>query len=201
MKKLILLLAIISFVLYPQTQIRENQIKDRSITRNKLNSDSIGRAVIKKIFAISPLAITSTGVDTGTGDVTVKFESTYIPYYLLYGEISDERMDSLRTFIIDTTSLSNRINTKLTASDTTAFRTFSNNKYLGIDSNLNADMLDSLHASDFSSVYHTHSGTYCRWRGVASSDPSTPLDGDLYYNSVTTTVYLYADSRWINLIP
>ncbi|MHC1736894.1 MAG: hypothetical protein AB9882_02650 [Ignavibacteriaceae bacterium] len=113
MKKLILIFAIIPFVFFAQTQIRENQIKDNAITRDKLNSDTTGRSVIKKVITMNPILNTYTGADSGTGDVTISFDSDYIPYYLLYGQHDDDRMDSLRTFIIDTTSLSNRIVNRL----------------------------------------------------------------------------------------
>ena len=33
-----------------------------------------------------------------------------------------------------------------------------------------------------SDTSHNHNGTYCRWRGVSTTDPTSPLDGDIYYN-------------------
>jgi len=107
MKYFSIILILLSISLFSQTQIKENQIKDNAITRNKLNADSTGKAVIKRLFAVSPLSVTSSGVDTGTGDVTIE---------------------------IDTSSIYNKIDTKLNITDTTNFRTFSNNRYLLTDS-------------------------------------------------------------------
>jgi len=55
----------------PRTQIPSEQIDDQGVTRVDLNTDTAGSAVITKIVAGTNITITETGVDTGTGDVTV----------------------------------------------------------------------------------------------------------------------------------
>lgn len=46
-------------------------ISTGSIGRSQLNVDTVGQAVVRKIIAGVGIGITSTGVDSGTGDVTV----------------------------------------------------------------------------------------------------------------------------------
>lgn len=53
------------------TGLRGRQILDDSVVRGDLNTTSTGDAVIRKIIAGTGLSISSTGVDAGTGDVTV----------------------------------------------------------------------------------------------------------------------------------
>jgi hypothetical protein len=55
----------------PQTRIRGSVIEDGSILRADLNTVTPGSAVITKVLAGSGISITSTGVDAGTGDVTI----------------------------------------------------------------------------------------------------------------------------------
>lgn len=43
---------------------------------------------------------------------------------------------------------------------------------------------------------------YCRWRGIVgttATHPTSPREGDLYYNSADTKVRLYANGTWIDL--
>lgn len=362
MKHLLIFLVLIVNI-FSQTQIRESQIKDQAITRDKLNQDSTGKAVLKRIFAVSPLTLTSTGADTGTGDVTLEFDSTkylrldsitathsYIPkistdkkivnssiidsanlldfdsdiriirnssfvsaragriyksaeYGLVYhgvagstanitwitpsgtrilenpygsnniimgptgavslgigvnpsqklhvagniysttrvqgGTAQMQTSSSFATFGSSSTSIPIRVNTDADGSGNRGItilingnvgvnknnpaKTFDVSGTIRTDSilvstiadgtpplqvtsltkvsNLNVDRLDSLSAEDFSLATHNHNGTYCRFRGISATDPSDPLPGDVYYNSTDTTVYIYADSRWINLIP
>lgn len=35
-----------------------------------------------------------------------------------------------------------------------------------------------------------------RFRGTSATDPATPAEGDIYYNSTTNLIYLYANSVW-----
>jgi hypothetical protein len=53
------------------TNIRGQQILNGDVGREDLNTTSTGRAVVTKIIAGTNVTISSTGVDTGTGDVTI----------------------------------------------------------------------------------------------------------------------------------
>ncbi|MFZ5985499.1 MAG: hypothetical protein ACOYWZ_00010 [Bacillota bacterium] len=61
-----------------KTEIRSEQILDTSVTRSDLNTATIGNAVITKLIAGTNVNIGSTGVDTGTGDVTVNVNNSAI---------------------------------------------------------------------------------------------------------------------------
>lgn len=52
-------------------QIRSSQIRDGGVHRVDLNTDETGNAVILRILAGDDIDISSTGIDSGTGDVTV----------------------------------------------------------------------------------------------------------------------------------
>lgn len=54
-----------------RTQLTGNQTLDGTIQRADLDAVTAGSAVIKKIIAGTGVTITSTGVDAGTGDVTI----------------------------------------------------------------------------------------------------------------------------------
>lgn len=54
-----------------RTQLPGGQVLDGSIQRSDIDSATAGQAVIKKIIAGTGISITSTGVDAGTGDVTI----------------------------------------------------------------------------------------------------------------------------------
>ena len=58
------------------TEIKGTQIKDGTIKREDLNSTEPGHAVIKRIVAGSNIGISSTGADSGTGDVTIAVNVT-----------------------------------------------------------------------------------------------------------------------------
>lgn len=58
-----------------RTQQTGLQLLDESVGRVDLNSTTAGSAVIKKILAGLGLSLTSTGVDTGTGDVTLNLKT------------------------------------------------------------------------------------------------------------------------------
>ena len=55
----------------PVTGLRGRQILDGDVLRNDLNTTTSGSAVITKIIAGTNITISSTGVDAGTGDVTI----------------------------------------------------------------------------------------------------------------------------------
>lgn len=55
----------------PKTEVRSAQIKDATVGRSDINSTTAGEAVVVKIVAGTGVSISSTGADTGTGDVTI----------------------------------------------------------------------------------------------------------------------------------
>ena len=55
----------------PVTGLRGRQILDGDVLRNDLNITTSGSAVTRRIIAGTNINLTSTGVDTGTGDVTI----------------------------------------------------------------------------------------------------------------------------------
>jgi hypothetical protein len=54
-----------------RTQLTGQQVLDGTVQRADLDAVTAGSAVIKKIIAGTNVTITSTGVDAGTGDVTI----------------------------------------------------------------------------------------------------------------------------------
>jgi hypothetical protein len=54
-----------------RTQFSGSQVEDGSIVRADLNTATAGSSVIRKVIAGTGISISSTGVDAGTGDVTV----------------------------------------------------------------------------------------------------------------------------------
>ena len=54
-----------------RTEVKSHQIKDGEVKRQDMNTADTGDAVITKVIAGSNINISSTGVDAGTGDVTV----------------------------------------------------------------------------------------------------------------------------------
>jgi len=54
-----------------RTEVHSAQIADGNVTRDDLNTTDSGKAVVCKIVQGSGIAISSTGADSGTGDVTI----------------------------------------------------------------------------------------------------------------------------------
>ena len=54
-----------------RTQVRGTSITDGTVQRDDLDITTTGQAVVRKIIAGDRLTIGSTGVDAGTGDVTI----------------------------------------------------------------------------------------------------------------------------------
>ena len=54
-----------------RTQIGGSQVLDGSVQRSDLDATTPGKAVIRKIVAGNNVTITSTGPDSGTGDVVI----------------------------------------------------------------------------------------------------------------------------------
>ena len=55
----------------PNTSVRGRQLRDDDVTRADLNVTTSGSAVIRRVIAGSGVSISSTGADSGTGDVTI----------------------------------------------------------------------------------------------------------------------------------
>jgi hypothetical protein len=55
----------------PPTVIRGTQVLDGSIQRADLDVTTVGKAVVAKLVQGSGITLTSTGADSGTGDVTI----------------------------------------------------------------------------------------------------------------------------------
>jgi hypothetical protein len=58
-----------------RTQINGSLIENSSVGRSDVNTSTSGEALITKLLVNSPLTISSTGVNSGTGDVTLGFNS------------------------------------------------------------------------------------------------------------------------------
>jgi len=59
-----------------RTQLTGDQIKDGHIYREDINTQTSGKALITKLIIGAGLDIQSTGIDSGTGDVTISVDST-----------------------------------------------------------------------------------------------------------------------------
>jgi len=55
----------------PPTNIRGAQVLDGSVQRTDLDASTVGQAVVRKIVQGAGITLSSTGADSGTGDVTV----------------------------------------------------------------------------------------------------------------------------------
>lgn len=61
-----------------KTEIRSEQIKNATLSREDINTTISGRALITKVIAGEGVDISSTGADSGTGDVTINAKSTLL---------------------------------------------------------------------------------------------------------------------------
>lgn len=59
-----------------RTQISGSLIEDSSVGRSDINTSTSGEALVTKIIVNSPLTMSQTGVDSGTGDVTLGFNNS-----------------------------------------------------------------------------------------------------------------------------
>lgn len=62
-----------------------DQIQAGTIRRSRIDITTSSQALITKIVAGSNIAITSTGVDAGTGDVTIRAVPSMARVFLLMG--------------------------------------------------------------------------------------------------------------------
>jgi hypothetical protein len=54
-----------------QTVIRGAQIKDSTVQRHDLDTSTVGQALVTKLVQGTNVTLSSTGADSGTGDVTI----------------------------------------------------------------------------------------------------------------------------------
>jgi len=59
-----------------RTSVKSEQIKDAEVKRSDINITQTGEAMIRRLIAGTNISISSTGADSGTGDVTVSVSST-----------------------------------------------------------------------------------------------------------------------------
>lgn len=59
----------------PRTQVRSHQLKNDDIQREDMNTTDTGNAVVVKVIAGNNVTLGSTGVDAGTGDVTIDVDT------------------------------------------------------------------------------------------------------------------------------
>lgn len=67
----------------PRTQVRTQQLGDGEVTRDDLNVADSGKAVVRKIVQGTGITISSTGADSGTGDVTINADAGGAPAIVL----------------------------------------------------------------------------------------------------------------------
>ena len=62
------------------TNIRGTQVVDGTIQRSDLDTTTAGKAVVSKIIQGSNISLSSTGADSGTGDVTITATSQWLGF-------------------------------------------------------------------------------------------------------------------------
>lgn len=60
-----------------RTQVRASQLLDGSLQRVDVDTTTPGQALVTRLIAGSGIEFTSTGVDSGTGDVTIRATKTH----------------------------------------------------------------------------------------------------------------------------
>lgn len=71
-----------------RTSVRSVQIKDQNVWRDDVNTTTSGKAVITKLLPNdNPLSIVSTGVDPGTGDVTITLNYNTDDFEIIGGDL------------------------------------------------------------------------------------------------------------------
>ena len=54
-----------------QTQVRGSQILNATIQRQDVDTSTVGQALVAKLLQGTNITLSSTGADSGTGDVTI----------------------------------------------------------------------------------------------------------------------------------
>ncbi len=65
------------------TQITSRQLGSNSVNKDDIDTTTTTKALITKVIAGSNITISSTGVDAGTGDVTINVSNNSNPTYTL----------------------------------------------------------------------------------------------------------------------
>lgn len=81
----------------PKTNIRGAQILDSTVQRDDVDIVTVGQSLIRKAIPGAGITISSTGADTGTGDVTVNVSPTAIQTALIDGSAGASGTLTLRS--------------------------------------------------------------------------------------------------------
>lgn len=85
-----------------QTEVRSGQIKNSTVSREDLNTITSGQAVISKAIAGDGVVLGSSGVDPGTGDVTISIASTLVRVW--ERKTANFTAEAGKGYIVDTSS-------------------------------------------------------------------------------------------------
>jgi len=89
-----------------RTEINTQQIGDGEVTRADLNIANSSKAVIRRIIAGTGIQINSTGVDTGTGDVTINVVGSgdvmKFQVEIDFGDVVGEEETNIKFTVADT---------------------------------------------------------------------------------------------------
>lgn len=145
------------------TVVRGAQVKDGTIQRVDLDVSTVGQAVIAKAIQGNGIAMTSTGGDAGTGDVTISIDQS-----------SDLAMAASQTIILNTATTNAGVNCLVLGVNTTG--TPANN--LGAGLNFRAETSTTV-AADQATIA---SG----WSDVTHATRTAYLDFSLVNNATAT---------------
>ena len=110
----------------PLTQIKGHQIFDGTVKKDDINTTDSGQAVITKVIAGDGISIDSTGVDSGTGDVTINTTQSLFTIQSISASSGSTLSPNASTDIIELSSTSGEI----TLNGTTQIANGSNGKQL-----------------------------------------------------------------------
>lgn len=166
----------------PKTELKSSQIKNGEVWREDLNTATTGKAVITKVIAGTAISLSSTGADSGTGDVTINVVQSGITHNNLAGLTSG---DPHTQYVHNTTART------ITARHT--FNPTSTNSPFIIGANaqnqlvpgLNADKLDGKDASEFCLYEESASPTINTFGAIwVGSGGSLPFGFQIYTNDI-----------------
>lgn len=105
-----------------KTQIKSEQIGNQQIKRVNINTSTSGQAVIAKILAGTGISIGSSGVDSGTGDVTVSINNTVTTNSDVQ-TLSNKSLVDSTTFFIDNADITKKVKLEVGGITTNTTRT------------------------------------------------------------------------------
>lgn len=73
-----------------RTQVKGQQVEDGSIQRVDLDTTTPGQAVITRILPGTGVVVSSTGADSGTGDVTISVSATGTVRQYIHNQVTPE---------------------------------------------------------------------------------------------------------------